>query len=358
MVHIRRVKIGRSIALLVLVVALVGLAFVWYVKGEREASTYASEKHDSARDKPRLPEPNTPAVHDANAASNGDRNQSKAENTPLPDADVPLAQQLETLEALAKQGNPEAACRLYVSSRLCRTVAQRLQRAKQMQTHLEQGGEARISQDMMVSSIANTLENAQALSSWCEGIKPDHLPDANALAAGAIDRMTSAQKVLLVMSRQNGSLMRLPRSFGPPGGFGASSDFIYPQFLSARAYGILQDGIRRADPLALEGMLMVHSPSWLPGLEEFPRLSLPDRDQFVRYALLMREVYGDDALGQVAGVVLSRSTESMSSAERDAAQRWAEMEAQRWRAILIEKNVSAQSAMTSTWDEDPGCGDR
>ncbi|MCB1568391.1 MAG: hypothetical protein KDI69_06195 [Xanthomonadales bacterium] len=357
MTRTRRVKIGRVIAMLLLV-GMAGLAFVWYLKGEREASTHASEKHDVVLDEPHLPEPDTPAVHDASAVSNWDGNRSKLEHTPLPDADVPLAQQLETLEALAEQGNPEAACRLYVGLRRCRTVAQRLQRAEQMQTHLEQGGEARISQDMMVSSIANTLENAQALSSWCEGIKPDHLPDANALAAGTIDRMTSAQKVLLVMSRQNGSLMRLPRGFGPPGGFGASSDFIYPQFLSERAYGILQDGIRRADPLALEGMLMVHSPSWLPGLEEFPRLSLPDRDLFVRYALLMREVYGDDALGQVAGAVLSRSTESMSPAERDAAQRWAEREAQRWRATRIEDNASAQSATTSAWEEEPGCGDR
>lgn len=255
----------------------------------------------------------------------------------MPEATLPLAEQLGALIQLAQAGDPEAACRLFIGTRRCRMVTQRLRRAEQMQQHLEQGQTSRISEDMAVLSIANALEQTRALAAWCDGVDPAQHPNANALAERAFDNMTSAQKVLLVMSRQDGSIARMPRHFGSSGSLGGTTGFIYPQFLSDHGYSILEEGIRQANPLALEGMIMLHSPSWIPGSEEAPRISMPDRQRFVQYGLLMTYVFGEDDLGPIMSDTIARSLASMDPDKRAEAERWAEYEAERWRAQMLIK---------------------
>lgn len=277
---------------------------------------------------------------------------------PLPDAALPLAEQLEALESLAEAGDPEATCRLHVGVRRCRMVTQRLRRAEQMQASLERGDNVRINEDLMLMSIANALEQTHALASWCEGVQPIGLPDTDTLVERNIERMSTRQKVLLAMTRQDGSIIRMPRYLGSPGGLGGNTDFSYPQFLSDRAYAILQEGIQHADPLALEGMIMVHSPSWIPGIEEFPRLSLPNRREFVRHALLMERLYGEDQVGTVVQAALVRNLALMSSAEREEAQRWVERESERWLATASATAVPGGEVTAAPDGFERDCSDR
>lgn len=53
------------------------------------------------------------------------------------------------------------------------------------------------------------------------------------------------------------------------------------------------------DPLALEGLILVHAPSEIPGFEPGIRVALPNPKAFVRYAMLMIEAFGADALGPI-----------------------------------------------------------
>lgn len=274
---------------------------------------------------------------------------------PMPEAALPLVEQMDALERLAQAGDPDAACRLFVGTRRCRMVEQRLRRAEQMQARLERGEAPRISEDMAVLSIANALEQTRALASWCEGADPARFPDADAFAERAFGRMSSVQKVLLVMSRQDGSIARMPRHFGSPGGLGGSTGFIYPQFLSDHGRAALEEGVRQANPLALEGMIMLHSPAWIPGGEETPRLSMPDRRRFARYALLMTRVFGEDEVGPAVGGVLARSLASMGADERAEAERWADREAARWRAQASNGMAPAEGGESQAGEIARGC---
>lgn len=274
---------------------------------------------------------------------------------PMPESALPLVEQMDALERLAQAGDPEAACRLFVGTRRCRMVEQRLRRAEQMQARLERGEAPRISEDMAVLSIANALEQTRALASWCEGADPARFPDADAFAERAFSHMSSAQKVLLVMSRQDGSIARMPRHFGSPGGLGGTTEFIYPQFLSDHGHAALEEGVRQANPLALEGMIMLHSPAWIPGGEETPRLSMPDRRRFARYALLMTRVFGEDEVGPAVGGVLARSLASMGADERAEVERWADREAARWRAQASSGMVPAKGGESQGGEITRGC---
>ena len=277
--------------------------------------------------------------------------------TPMPEASLPLAEQLDALEQLAQVGDPEAACRLFVGTRRCRMVSQRLQRAEQLQQSLERGQTLRIGEDIAVLSIANALEQTRSLANWCEGADPARFPDVDVLAERAFTTMTTTQKVVLVLSRQDGSIARIPRQFSSSHSLGGNTGFMYPQFLSDHGLAILEEGVHQANPLALEGLIMLYSPAWIPGSEEAPRLSMPNRRQFVRYGLLMTRVFGEDEIGPIVGSVLARSLASLNPKERAEAERQAEIEAAQWRAQAASSTTSSVNESSNGHELEKGCMD-
>ena len=346
------------IATLLVVLALVfWIAALRWCGGNEDQVEAGASNHGQARDHRASPHKGQQEAtlkrtpEQAAAANPADR------PLQLPDSALPLAQQLSVLETLAEQGNPEASCRLYLGVRRCSMVAQRMQRAEQMRSSLERGGALRVNEELMLDSVANALEQTRAWAAYCEGVQMDRLPAADTLVEGAIGNMSSRQKVLLAMARQDGTIIRLPRTYGAPAGLGGSSDYVYPQFLSDHAYAILREGIEHADPLALEGMIMMYAPSWIPGTEDSPRRALPNPREFVRHVLLMERVYGGDAVGPVVMAALARSLETMNPTQRDEVERQSEADARRWLAVTSGSGTANAQSRPQELDLYRDCAD-
>src|SRR5690606_19298668 len=103
-----------------------------------------------------------------------------------------------------------------------------------------------------------------------------------------LPNMSPRQKTLIAMLRADGSLARVMRQGGiPSGGLSVGSENLVSQFLADNDMPFLQAGFDVADPLALEGLLLVHAPGGMIGGMPFSvmRQSRPDPYRFARYAL-------------------------------------------------------------------------
>jgi hypothetical protein len=255
---------------------------------------------------------------------------------PLPDNRLPLAQQLDALKARVQQGDPVAACRLAIDALRCRATARveqfQSEVAASMARRKHRGGD-----DFMLGMLANSAEQSDASSRFCKGVDAAMIPDIDQLPERAINAMSVRQKVLMAMSQTNGAVARLPKAIEIPPGTGNSTKMIQPQFLADHAFEFLQQGVANADPLALEGMLMVYVPVWIPGTEHSPRLSSPNPRRFAIHALTMRQVYGDEALGGVATDVLGEVMQKMTAEQIAALQSEADREVLRWKSVTAAR---------------------
>jgi len=254
----------------------------------------------------------------------------------LPDNRLPLVQQLDALIGRAEQGDPIAACRLAIDALRCRATDQ----VQKLQGEVAAGmarGKAIAADEFMLGALAHSAEQSDANARFCEGVDAKSIPDIDQLPKRAIKAMSVRQKVLMAMSQTNGAVARLPKTNEIPQGAGNSTTMIQPQYLADHAFEFLQQGIVNADPLALEGMMMVYVPVWIPGTENSPRLSSPNPRRFAIYALIMRQVYGDEALGGVAGDVLSKVKLSMTPEQLAALQGEADREVVRWKSVMAAR---------------------
>lgn len=275
-----------------------------------------------------------------------------AASVALPSVDLPLVEQLPTLQSLAEQGNPEAACRLFVQELTCADYARNKRFSRMIETSLarpDATGDPE-TERILISGAALGQEQAESVAALCKGFQPDHAAgESDAWLQRALTRMSVRQRVLLAMLDESGRLLRIPRH--PPTGssfVGGSTDYLYPRFLSEHAVQFLRDGIQAADPLALEGMILLHAPARLPGPESI-RPWLPDAYRFVGYALLLRELYGQDALGHfVLPEMLDAALGSLSADEKSRLLSLVDAEKKRWLAqqraaqMLPEKSPTAE----------------
>lgn len=170
-----------------------------------------------------------PSVHEVDAR----------QKSLLPDAQLALADQIEWLVPLARDGNPTAICRLHLAAARCRTVGKRVERARREQRDLEQrlDGLAEISdRTWLLAQARASLTREQATLAWCKGVDLEALPDTQGMSEKALAGMSTWQRVLLVMTRPDGTLMRLWQHPMLPESHASTAGYLYPQFLSDHAY--------------------------------------------------------------------------------------------------------------------------
>lgn len=217
-------------------------------------------------------------------------------------------------------------------------VARRLNVAREIEDSLAAGGKGRSDERTLVGAIAATEEGTAGVAEYCRGVDPSTYPDPEHFLEPTIGTMSARQKVLLALAGPDGAIQRLPREIRPAPGLGNSINYMMPQFVADHGYAFLQQGIVAADPLALEGMLMVHSPVWMPGTERSPRFSAPDPLRFARYAMLMNAVYGQEATGNVARSILARVLATLAPEQRNA------LDAQVARDVALWQSTAEKSA--------------
>lgn len=250
----------------------------------------------------------------------------------LPPPDAPLAAQLDTLLELAESGEPVAVCRLALDSLYCRDYDHNLNFMKQVNTGLGDRTHE-ITNDLAADLIIGSEDGISRGATFCEGLKGKSIPPMDAFLNRALPRLTTRQKILLVLSRPDGSvaqLLRDPRS-RPAGG--GDTRHVYSQFLADHAMEFLEEGILAADPIALEGMILVHAPTRLPDRGMDVLVSLPNPYKFAGYALLMQQLSGPGSLGPFATEALDLVLSGLPPDKLQALQLRVDAEVKRWQAF-------------------------
>jgi len=255
----------------------------------------------------------------------------------LPAADLPLAAQLDALVARAEAGDPVAACRLLIDGARCAASSQKAKFANAIEeTLIRDGGRGR-DERALINVAAHSADAAETAADFCAGANDAALPKADDFLPAALPRLSVRQRVLLALTQEDGRVTRLPRGDGITT-FSFSDQNITPQFFADNDLAFLQAGIAASDPLALEGMLLLHAPAPLAGVGQGPRLRVPDPRRFAHYGLLTRHLYGQTALGDRAGNLLTRVLARMSPEEQASVHSAVMLDAARWTS-----NASAAS---------------
>jgi hypothetical protein len=266
---------------------------------------------------------------------------------PLPPAfaDGPLAEQIDELERLAAEGHPEAACRLAIASLRCQWHQRSSRFASMVERSIAQRGD-RPGDDRMISAIAGSENATLSSGEFCDGIAADRLPGTGDPLQAALGNLSVRQKVVLAMLRPDGGLRRLQESMAPPAGLlaGGDTDFVFPQFLSDHALGFLDAGIAAVDPLALEGMILVHSPIAMPWELMDMRITLPDARRFLAYAILHQRLYGPYLSMPRLDERITRAANAMPDAEMQRILAFVDAEEARWRRVGRQRAVEFSAA--------------
>ena len=256
---------------------------------------------------------------------------------PPPDRSQPLASQLAALKSRAEEGDPVAACALVLDSLKCVAAA--------TAERFVQGIEQSVAQqptpfgdERSIDMLAHSREKLAAPRLYCEGVDPSELPRPDAAVRNALPYMSVRQKVLLTLAMHDGQIVRFPRGFGPPPNLGRTELYVMPQYVADHGYEFLRQGAEAADPLALEGLMVVHLPVWSPGVRWSPGLSMTNPRLFATYALMLREVIGVPAFGEVAEKALSRVMATMSPEEIVKVEAQVHQSLARWRASAARKS--------------------
>ncbi len=231
----------------------------------------------------------------------------------------------------AEAGEPEATCRLLLDIGMCMERENRL-RSQQRLTEQAARTDSELMRDRMIDFLDANQEDGDRWESFCADTKPMAFADMERLLFQALPRMTNRQRLLFTMSREDGSLMRLPRTFegGSPR---TVSGGILSQYHADNDLDALEQGMAEADPLALEVMLMLYMPmSFAKQMIDF-REALPDPYRYSGYALMMQQLYGPDALGEAGTMTLNMALAQMDPATRNALQQQADAGVARWREV-------------------------
>ena len=222
---------------------------------------------------------------------------------------------LRELADLALKGHPTAACRLYARATQCLSKKARREFAQHLETALTLR-EPQTTDELMVRAIGQ-VPSGDYDPANCAGTDVMEVPDADEYLGRSIARMSIRQRVLLVMMRPDGSLVRLPRQPDNTVRTGRSSDYLIPQILADNFQRFLQEGVAASDPIALEGLILLHAPGYLPGASNGLSSAIPDPQKFVRAALLMQVLYGPEALGPAVDAMLDQTLSRMNPALRN-----------------------------------------
>jgi hypothetical protein len=232
----------------------------------------------------------------------------------VPSEDISDSVSLQTLAERAMEGHPTAACRLFVRATQCTSLNARRSLAQQMEGVLTER-EASKGDEFLIRAIAQ-LRGKDSIDVACAGMGDAETPDADEYLARSVAAMSTRQRVLLVMMRPDGSLVRLPRQPDNTIRTGRGSDYLIPQILADNFQRFLQEGVAASDPIALEGLILLHAPGYLPGASNGLSSAIPDPQKFAHAALLMQVLYGPDALGPAVDAMLAQTLSRMNPALR------------------------------------------
>jgi hypothetical protein len=146
----------------------------------------------------------------------------------------------------------------------------------------------------------------------------------------------------MVLMRSDGSLRRLRGSMS----FTESGLYVIPQFIADNSLQFLMQGYAAKDPLALEGLVLMHAPGsaiapssvavWLPN----PRL-------FLQYTMLMHELFGPESLGRSAFEMAQVVAASEPPDEIRKLREVVGLEAEQWRRLGADRTPAPDPTKSS-----------
>lgn len=272
----------------------------------------------------------------------------------LPDDALPLAQQLEALIERALAGDPIASCRLVLEHARC----QHEQRASRFAATMERsliGAAEQASDELMIGALVQAQANAAESNPHCAGAQLDRIPDRDSMLRAVAARLSARQRVVLAMTAEDGSLVRLLQGGRRSGS--SSSEHVVSQFLVDHDLQFLQAGIQAGDPLALEGMMLLHLPNRMVR-DRYPlRQHHPDPYRYAGYGLLMRELFGPAVLapasadmpGRLPDELLDAALLRLTPDQLTQLHASVRREAARWRRLAGEgRAIAVPAAQLST----------
>lgn len=261
-----------------------------------------------------------------------------ASEQPLPDPQLPLHEQLAGLQAAAERGQAEAVCRLALAEQRCRHGGEQRAMQKKMEAALV-AGQTSGSEEMLIDALVSA--DAASQDGFCAGIEePDTLASWEERLASALGRLSVRQKVLLTLAAGSGSLRRVTPVDGSAAPMLLSTRSLLPQWVSDYSLEFLQAGLAAHDPLALEGMILLHMPGGHPLQLAAVSLRLPDRQRFAGYAGVYLALFGESALEPSLHEMLRQVEAEMPPERWQQLQQRVEREAHRWREALARASRS------------------
>jgi hypothetical protein len=258
---------------------------------------------------------------------------------PLPPEDLPLAAQLPILLERANRGDPMASCRLAVDVVRCTTHQYVSDFSDQLRN-----AESISARNLGASSQGGS---ALGLDAHCAGFNRDGVGNLGELLERNKHQLSIRQKVMLALLQPDGSILSIPREIPRGVIASATTRFVYSQFQADNALAFLQEGAQLRDRLALEGLILVHAPSDIPGFRPGIRLSLPNPKLFVGYSLLLVEVFGADALGPIMSESVANVLRSMDARVVDQMREQARASAVGWKGSARQADQSRAAPGTA-----------
>lgn len=302
------------------------LGLVWMWRGRDEVAAYPTN----------LAQAPLPSAGSTASSAEGIKHKSRHSDISPAERGIalegPLLQRIPILRARALSGNAEAACQLALEFSACRAAAKRWDMSRAME-YAAATSDAVNADPRVVDAIAGVREAAVHLEEDCAGLETEGETDWVALLQKAAPNGNARQKVIAALTQPDGSVLRLPR--GPVHTLPMDPwvSAMASQFYADHALRYLHEGFRARDPLALEGLILVHAPDLLvPSASTDAAFRLPDPRRFVALALLAEEVYGSDMLGSQVRQLLQRTLETLDETERGRAEHDAKRWAQTWRS--------------------------
>lgn len=255
---------------------------------------------------------------------------------PLAPLTGPLRDRLPALQQLAEHGHGEAACVYALELSRCRASAVRHELGLAFGQVLQQRSlslAAVDSDQALIDGIAGAREQHAAQADLCAGIEAHGGNPAVIWVQNAAARGPIRWRVISALMQPDGSLPRLPRGTPAPLELDPAVTTLVSQFYADHALLYLQQGFQAGDPLALEGLLLVHAPDVLPLSGNADALMrLPNPRLFAALALLAERLYGSEMLGNPATQLLQTVWDGLDPSARDRLLREVEFEVRRWQA--------------------------
>jgi hypothetical protein len=265
---------------------------------------------------------------------------------PLPAPEVPFREQLPQLQQRASIGDPVAACRLALGVNRCAGYLGRKRFVEQAFGSLDRMSAAG-NTEFAVEALARAQESVRIAERFCSGVDVAGLPDADPGLNAALASLSPHQKTMLAMMLADGQIRRIQtRPWSSQ-----AADYIVPQFIADNTVRFLHDGFAARQPLAIEGLILLHSPSSMVAAQGVMTRQ-PDRRKFAAYALLYRRLYGPQAMGPRVNQILDAVLATMPPGDVDVLRSDVEREAQQWVEAAGSSGLTADQVLPPIPDID------